>query len=70
MAKNVEYRGWRSVTVGLVLMGFITGTLIFVFSNKLSGDEWVTGVLGLLAGYIVRDGLTKAAEVYRDRRVK
>ncbi len=64
--KNLDYRPCGT-TCRLVLLGFFVGTFIFVLTDKLSGAEWITGVLGLLAGYALRDAVTKAAEAYRDK---
>jgi hypothetical protein len=48
-------------------LGFFVGTFIFILTEKLTGSEWITGVLGLLAGYVLRDGITKAAEAYKEK---
>jgi hypothetical protein len=63
---NLEYHGHNSTTLKLVLLGFLTGTAL-VLSGHISGSEWVAGVLGLLAGYVVQGGVKAAAEAYRDK---
>ena len=67
MSKNLDHRSCGT-TCRIVLLGFIVGTIIFIATEKLTGGEWITGVLGLLAGYVFRDGVTKAAEAYRDSK--
>jgi len=69
MSDNLAYRGYKSVTFKLVLLGFITGS-VFLIYGYITGSEWVTGVLGLLAGYVLRDGVSKAAEAYRDKPIE
>ena len=66
---NLDYKGRKSTTFQLVLLGFITGTalIIFVF---IDGNQWVTGVLGLLTGYVMRDAVKSAAEAYRDKGIQ
>jgi len=63
---NLDYRGTKSVTYKLVLLGFATGTALLL-SGHITGENWVTGVLGLLTGYVVRDAAAKIAEAYRDK---
>jgi hypothetical protein len=63
---NVSYRGFKSVTFFLVMLGYLTGTWL-VWIGTITGTEWVNSVLGLLAGYVIRDGVSKAAEAYRDK---
>lgn len=58
----------RSVTFRLVLLVFLTGTGLLL-SSHINSDQWVNGVLGLVAAYVVRDAAAKAAEAYRDKKV-
>jgi hypothetical protein len=60
---NLQYRGYRSITLQLVLLAFVTGTVLVVL-HYISADNWVNGVLGMLAAYVARDGMSKAAEAY------
>jgi len=68
--KNLAYRGLKSWTLRLVLLGYFTGTYIFIMTDKLTGSEWVTGVLGLLATYVLKESAAKASEAYRDKPVE
>lgn len=63
---NLAYRGGKSTTLNLVLLGFTTGTGLLL-SGHITGSEWITGVLGLLTGYVLRGGIAAAAEAYRDK---
>ena len=63
---NLEYRGTKSLTYKLVLLGFLTGTALLLF-GEISGGQWVTGVLGLIGTYVVKEAASKASEAYRDR---
>ena len=65
---NLQYKGRKSTTFQLVLLGFVTGTALIVF-GYIDGNQWVTGVLGLLTGYVMRDAVKSAAEAYRDKGV-
>ncbi len=64
--KNLDYRGAKSLTFRLVLLGFLTGTGLLMI-DKLSGAEWVTGVLGLIVTYVIKEATAKASEAYRDK---
>lgn len=57
----LTYRGNKSTTYQLVLLSLLLGTLL-VLLGKLTGGEWTTGVLGLVAAYVVRDLGARAAE--------
>lgn len=63
---NLAYRGHKSTTLHLVLLGFFTGTGLLL-TGHINGGEWVTGVLGLLTGYVLKGGIAAAAEAYRDK---
>jgi len=63
--KNLEYRGTKSSTFQLVLFAFLMATLMLVL-NKITGSEWVTGALGMVGAYALKEGVTKCAEAYRD----
>jgi hypothetical protein len=63
---NLHYRGTKSTTYKLVLLSFLTGTGLLLHGD-ITGGEWVTGVLGLVAGYVARDIGAKSAEAYRDK---
>jgi len=64
--KNLEYRGTKSSTFQLVLFVFLTATLMLVL-DKVTGSEWVTGAIGLVSGYVLKESITKGAEAYRDK---
>lgn len=64
--RNLDYRGTQSTTFKLVLLCFLTGTALLV-GGYISGSEWVTGIIGLVSGFVLRDGVAKAAEAYRDK---
>lgn len=59
--KQLDYRGWRSTTLQLVLMVLVIGTAL-VWFGKISSDNWTTGVLGLVAAYVLRDVASKGIE--------
>ena len=63
MASTNTYRGVKSTTFMLVLMGFWTGTILLVF-GYISDRIWETSVLGLLSGYVIRAAIGSAAEAY------
>lgn len=62
-ASSITYRGWRSITAQLVLLGFLTGTGLLV-GGYIEASTWASEVLALLSGYIIRDFANKAAEAY------
>lgn len=64
--RNLDYRGHRSTTLHVVLLVFATGTGLLL-SGHLEAEQWVTGVLGLVSAYVLRDAAAKVAEAYRDR---
>lgn len=66
--KQLEYRGMKSSTFKLVLFVFVVGTLMLVL-GKISGSEWVTGVIGLVASYVIKDSVASMSEAYRDSKV-
>lgn len=63
---NLDYKGAKSTTFQLVLLGFVTGTGLII-AGYIDGNQWVTGVLGLLSGYVLRDAVKSASEAYRDK---
>lgn len=63
MASTNSYRGAKSTTFILVLMGFWTGTTLLV-TGFITAPIWETSVLGLLSGYIIRQAIGSAAEAY------
>ena len=65
---NLTYKGYRSTTLHLVLLSFVTGTALLV-AGYINENVWETGVLGSLVGYIVRDGVSKMAEVYYQKKI-
>lgn len=60
---NLEYRGHNSSTFRLVLFCFVVGTALLLF-GKISGGDWVTGVIGLVSAYVVKEAVAKGAEAY------
>ncbi len=62
MKSNLDYKGYGSTTLHLILMAYVTGTILLVF-GFIDMRVWETGILGSLIAYIVRDGMSKAAEV-------
>ena len=65
--KNVEFRMFGA-TMRLVVLVLLISTALIVM-GKLTGSEWVTLTMGLVGGWVLRDGATKAAEAYRDTKV-
>ena len=65
---NLTYKGWRSITLQLVIMGFFTGTALLL-GGYIGEVTWKDAVLGMLAGYIVRDGVSKVAEAYLTKKI-
>ena len=63
---NLQYRGWNSTTLRLVVIVFFTGTVLLIF-DKINGDQWVTGIIGLVASYVIKESVAKVSEAYRDR---
>ena len=63
--KNLDYRGAKSSTFRIVIFAFIVGTILLVL-DKITGSEWVTGVLGLVGSYVLKESVAKVAEAYRD----
>jgi len=66
MAKNLDYRGDNSLTYRIVRNVFIVGTILLVL-DYIKSNDWVTGIIGLVTAWVVKDGVTKAAEVYREK---
>lgn len=64
--KSLDYRGHRSTTLWLVLFiwAVTTGLLL---AGILEAEHWVTVTMGGVFGWVLRDGVTKAAEAYRDK---
>lgn len=60
---NLCYRGFKSTTFALVMMGFWTGTGLLL-ANMITAQIWETSVLGLLSGYVARAAISSAAEAY------
>lgn len=65
---SLDYRGQESTTYQLVLLGFLTATGL-VIAGIITGSEWVTGALGLLTAYVLKQVGTSVAEAYRDKPV-
>jgi len=65
---NLSYKGYRSVTFSLVLLGFVTGTTLLV-CQYITETTWRDAVLGLLSGYVIRDGISKVAEAYMMKKI-
>jgi len=63
--KNLDYRGTKSSTFQIVLFAFLVATLMLVL-GKITGSEWVTGALGMVSAYALKEGIAKCAEAYRD----
>lgn len=63
---NLTYQGSQSTTYRLVLLAFLTATAMLGL-GKISGSEWVSGALGLVSAYVVRELGAGAAEAYRDK---
>jgi hypothetical protein len=63
--KQINYRGWKSTTLQLVLLSFLIGTLMLLL-GKIDGSQWVGSVFALIATYSLRDIAAKGIEVYRD----
>lgn len=57
------YRGFKSTTFILVMMGFWTGTALLV-AELITAQIWETSVLGLITLYIGRAAISSAAEAY------
>lgn len=66
-AKQLRYRGIKSSVFQLVFFAFVTATLMLVL-DKITGSEWVTGALGLVSGYALKESISKMSEAYRDSR--
>lgn len=49
-----EYRGARGTKFKLVVAVLVVGTVMLVI-GKLTGDQWITGVIGLVGSYILGD---------------
>ena len=64
---NITYRGTDSTTYRMVLLAFFTATLMLTM-DKISGDAWVTGALGLVATYVAKQIGVAASEAYRDKQ--
>lgn len=63
--KQLDYRGWKSTTLQLVLLAFLTGTLMLVL-GKIDSTQWTGSVFALVATYALRDTAAKGIEMYRD----
>ena len=63
---NLEYRGHNSSTFRLVLFCFLTGTALLLV-GKITGGDWVTGVIGLVSAYVIKESIAKGAEAYTMR---
>ena len=63
MNSNIDYKGYRSTTLHLILMAYVSGTALLV-TSYIDQHTWETGILGSLIAYIIRDGMSKAAEIF------
>lgn len=57
-----EYRGASGTKFKLVAAVLAIGTVMLAI-GKLTGDQWVTGVIGLVTAYILGDVGGRFAEV-------
>lgn len=67
-SSNLSYKGYRSVTFFLVMFGYISGTALLV-GGFIDAPTWASVVFGMLGGYIVRDGVSKIAETYWQKKI-
>ena len=56
-----EYRGFKGTKFQLTLLAFLVGTLMLLL-DKITGDLWTWGVLGLVASYVTGDVVSRFAE--------
>lgn len=54
MSSMNEYRGVSGTKFKLVTAVLVIGTVMLIV-GKLTGDQWVTGVIGLVGSYILGD---------------
>lgn len=66
---NLVYRGYRSSTLHLILLVFLSGTALLIF-GYISDQIWSTSVLSLVSAYVVKDSAGKFAEVYLTTKMK
>ncbi len=69
MNSNIDYKGYRSTTLHLILMAYVTGTALLV-AGLIDMHVWETGILGSLIAYIIRDGMSKAAEIFAMKKAE
>jgi hypothetical protein len=62
---NFSYKGWKSTTLHLVLLGYISATALLVFS-LIDMLTWKETAFSMLALYIGRDGITKISEKWAE----
>lgn len=62
--KNLDYRAWGT-TLKLVLGVWATFLILFVL-GKVSEATLVSITTGGVFAWVLRDGIAKAAEAYRD----
>lgn len=65
---NLSYKGFKGTTFFLVIFGYVTSSAFLVF-GYLDAITWKDTAFGLLAGYVVRDGMTKVMEMYYQKKI-
>lgn len=67
-SSNITYKGFRSVTFFLVIFGYVSATALLVLSY-IDALTWKETAFGMLSAYVIRDGISKIAEVYWTKRI-
>lgn len=55
-----DYHGFKGTKFRLTLLAFMVGTLMLVL-DKITGDLWTWGVLGLVVAYVTGDVASRFA---------
>ena len=55
-----DYRGWKGTKAGLTLLTLLLGTVMLAI-DKLTGGEWIMGVVGLVGIYVAGDVTSRFA---------
>jgi hypothetical protein len=64
--RNIEYRMFGA-TMRLVVFVFVVATGLLLF-KAIDAPQWLNITISLVGGWVLRDGVTKAAEAFRDTR--
>ena len=67
-SSNLTYKGFRSVTFFLVIFGYVSATALLMLAF-IDAVTWKDTAFGMLSAYVIRDGVSKVAELFWTKRI-